>query len=147
MIHRAAEAGLSGAVGFLCIMLGAISARRGFLRGVIKYRLPLLVSLTIVLCLLVVASVWLRPSYVNRTRSDATALQTAVHIYMATRPSAHCPSLRDLTRAGILDGSRRTRDEWGHPFLIECGGEGMSVSSVGPDGQRGTADDMRTSPW
>lgn len=88
----------------------------------------------------------LERSRVNATRSDATAIQSAVTMYLATNPGGDCPSVEDLTRERILDSSRRVKDAWDRDFTIECSDGDIIVSSSGPDGQNGNDDDIRTTP-
>lgn len=66
------------------------------------------------------------------------------------RPSNQgwCPKVADL--AEYMDDDERGDDPWGHPYVIQCapslpaGARGIAVSSIGPDGRAGTADDVRS---
>lgn len=155
MIQRAAEVGLSRAVGIPLGMFSAMSAQlsggaRVLFRGVLKHRLPLFVSLTLVHWVL--AFVFLSPpvcacpSRTQRTRNDAAAIQSAVTMYVAVNPGKPCPSIDHLIGERILDSSRPVKDAWERDFTIECEGGDVIVSSAGPDGQSGNDDDIRTSP-
>jgi hypothetical protein len=54
---------------------------------------------------------------------------------------ARCPSGRDLVAAQAYDAP--PKDPWGREVQIVCDGERVVAVSVGPDGRRGTADDIR----
>lgn len=64
-------------------------------------------------------------------------------------PGKACPtSVVELTR---LSKDTSTRDPWGHEFVMLCGKDapeqapnGFGIVSVGPDGNLGTVDDVRS---
>lgn len=80
--------------------------------------------------------------HVRTTRSDAQAIRSSVLLYLGTEPGATCPTMADLLRTHILDGSRKTTDEWHRPFRIACTGDDIRVISDGPDRVPGTRDDL-----
>lgn len=54
-----------------------------------------------------------------------------------------CPkSAEHLQHQGYLDSSKSPHDRWGRAFRVECDGYEISVTSPGPDGKHGTADDV-----
>ena len=85
----------------------------------------------------------LRRAREDATRSDAQQVQSAAVLYLGQEPGAECPTVADLTEAGVLDRTRRTTDAWDHEFVIECEGDDIYVMSAGADGQMGTEDDIR----
>jgi hypothetical protein len=80
---------------------------------------------------------------VTQSRSDALEVRSAVLLYMGQEAGAGCPTMGELTEAGVLDASRRTMDAWDNPFVVECEGDDITVISTGPDGRPGTDDDIR----
>jgi general secretion pathway protein G len=82
---------------------------------------------------------------VEQTRTDLRVIQQAATIYMAQNRD-QCPSaVNDLVEDGQLSRSARTTDAWGNAFGIQCEpGVEPTAISAGPDGQEGTADDVRT---
>ncbi|MEM6960317.1 MAG: type II secretion system protein [Myxococcota bacterium] len=70
----------------------------------------------------------------SSSRTDASALQGAVTIYIAQNARAGCPTVEDLIESGLLDRSKRTTDAWDNDFRIECNGLNVEVVSNGPDG-------------
>jgi general secretion pathway protein G len=85
----------------------------------------------------------LRRAREDQTRSDAQQVQSAAVLYLGQEPGADCPSVADLSEAGVLDRTRRTTDAWDHDFVLECEGDDIWVLSAGADGQMGTEDDIR----
>jgi hypothetical protein len=63
--------------------------------------------------------------------------------YMATHPDAGCASPAELRAEKEIDSMANLNDSWGSPYLIECKGDEIVVTSPGPDKQRGTEDDIR----
>jgi hypothetical protein len=69
--------------------------------------------------------------------------------WAATHPDKACPaSIDDLKDA--LGSETSLTDPWGHPYKMLCGANlpkgarGFAVSSAGPDGADGTADDIKS---
>jgi hypothetical protein len=103
------------------------------------------VLIVLAVCLFVlflVASCPREHSLFEATRTDAHTLAGAAELYLAQYPSRGCPTTEELVAAGVMNPSQRTTDAWDHPFAIECGDEGVVVTSIGLDGQAGTEDDI-----
>jgi general secretion pathway protein G len=75
--------------------------------------------------------------------SDARQIRSVAQMYYSEHRDA-CPSPQNLIAAGELDARTKINDPWGKPFNIVCNGEELDVTSNGPDGQQGTADDITT---
>lgn len=80
------------------------------------------------------------------TRGNLYCVRTAIQIFLDRR--GHLPrSLDELTQEigdapGLLKRDALI-DSWGHPFLyVAKGTNAFSVCSAGPDGRRGTRDDL-----
>ena len=52
------------------------------------------------------------------------------------------PGVERLRDEHEISSSTRIIDPWGHIFLIACSPERIEVMSVGPDGKKGTDDDI-----
>jgi hypothetical protein len=65
--------------------------------------------------------------------------------WRADHPKKKCPaSIDDLAKYfGEDPGLPVTTDPWGHALVMTCDDKGFAISSVGPDGKPGTADDVR----
>ncbi|MCX7807061.1 MAG: type II secretion system GspH family protein [Deltaproteobacteria bacterium] len=85
----------------------------------------------------------LNEARIEQARTDAHTIRSVVEMYLAQRPNADCPTVEDLAREKFLSAQARTTDPWDRPFSIECEGDEVVVISAGPDGQIGTADDIR----
>ena len=53
-----------------------------------------------------------------------------------------CPTVSQLVQEKILDKGTNSNDPWGQPYVISCDGDDITVSSAGPDKQKGNADDI-----
>jgi general secretion pathway protein G len=84
-----------------------------------------------------------RKAQVSTTKTNANTLRQVAQQYYNEHRDA-CPTPQSLISAGELDTRSKTTDEWGKPFVIVCNGEELDVTSSGPDGQAGTADDITT---
>lgn len=80
---------------------------------------------------------------VRTTRTNAMQLRSLAQQYY-TEHRDSCPTVQSLIAAGEMDARSKTTDEWSKPFNIVCNGEDLDVTSNGPDGQAGTADDITT---
>ena len=83
----------------------------------------------------------LRDARIQQTRTDLQSVASAADMFRMDHPS-DCPSVEDLTHAGILSRGTRTTDAWDHDFVLECDDQGVIASSTGPDGQAATDDDI-----
>lgn len=82
-------------------------------------------------------------SRIDSTRTDARTLVGAVEMYLAENPGSTCATVDELVRGGFLNSATRTTDVWDGPFVIECDGTEITVTSAGPDGEHGSEDDIR----
>ena len=82
-------------------------------------------------------------SPVERTRTDAQTIRSAVELYLAQNPGGDCPGVIDLLEEHMINGNTNTEDQWRREFAIDCGGEDPMVMSAGPDGVLGNTDDIR----
>lgn len=75
------------------------------------------------------------------TYAAVMSIVGAAEVYVARHD--RCPTVEDLIRRGLIDPDRRPfTDAWDQPFLIQCGVSRAYVSSMGPDGQLGSYDDI-----
>ena len=77
----------------------------------------------------------------SSSRSDANQIQIAAQSFRAQH-SEGCPTLSLLEEEHFLDRAAREDDAWGNRFRVRCESDSLSVSSAGPDGKSGTADDI-----
>jgi prepilin-type N-terminal cleavage/methylation domain-containing protein len=82
----------------------------------------------------------IKDARIKATRADAQSIAAAATLYMSDNEG--CPTVEQLLEAKILDKNKKTKDAWGHEFLIECDQDGPVAKSSGPDGQMGTEDDI-----
>jgi hypothetical protein len=83
---------------------------------------------------------------IGTARMRVRQAREAVTQYMIETPS--CPhSIDDLVAGRFLDRGN-ARDPWGSPLVLKCPGEndsdGADITSLGPDKQLGTADDINS---
>ena len=79
----------------------------------------------------------------TQTSTDMRVIHGAVTLYMVHH--GNCPdSVQTLVDDGRLSRSARTQDAWNNEFQIICEGAEPVIASMGPDGQMGTEDDIRT---
>jgi general secretion pathway protein G len=76
----------------------------------------------------------------------AQANDVAAKIVQFMADNSECPkSLDDLVAQKYLP--KKTKDPWNRDLIIRCPGtintDGVDVVSLGPDGQEGTADDVK----
>jgi hypothetical protein len=68
-------------------------------------------------------------------------------LYLNAHPDERCPpSVEALRSEKFLDSAFMARDQWGNPFVIECSGDDIVVSTAGPDRTPGTQDDIVVPP-
>lgn len=104
---------------------------------------------TILLALAIASTARAEPSKVDDAK--LTAMKYAFEAYpswAAAHPEKYCPAkIEDLneymTKTDI-------KDPWGHAYRMACGkdmpagAKGVAISSAGPDGKFGTADDIKS---
>jgi len=74
--------------------------------------------------------------------SHVSELRAAAMRWKPVYDPSVCPAVADLIRDKELDPSFPSADPWGNPFGIDCNAGGVLAYSKGPDGKRGTADDI-----
>ncbi len=79
---------------------------------------------------------------VNQARVSAASLASAVTLSQAQHGEDSCPSFDSLVRDRVVSPETSGVDPWKNPYSIECTDSGVSVTSSGPDGRPGTADDI-----
>ena len=82
-------------------------------------------------------------SRLHQARIDIRVIRQAASAWQLGRSRGNCPSLDDLVQERFLDEGVPRLDPWNRPYLIECDGPDVTVTSAGPDGAAGTADDVR----
>lgn len=70
----------------------------------------------------------------------AIAIRVGAAIWMAN--DERCPTTDDLIKIKFVNEKVQTNDPWGQPYKIVCNEKEPVVSSAGPDGKHGTADDI-----
>lgn len=91
-----------------------------------------------------------RPPPGMMTQGAVRQYVTAIYPdYLKANPTKPCPSMQEL--AAFVAEDATTTDEWGKPLLVVCGKDlppgvttGIAIISPGPDGQLGTADDIKS---
>lgn len=81
---------------------------------------------------------------IENAKVMGTSVEAAVELWQVTH-SDRCPSVEDLVKDLKLD-PRLANDPWDMPFMIQCESDRITVSSSGPDKQRGTTDDIVATP-
>jgi hypothetical protein len=89
----------------------------------------------------------INPTEAQRTQTELVVLRDAVKSYR-TQFGAQPTQLRDLEKLGEETFSHRSfnvwsRDGWGRDYRLLAQGSDVMVVSAGPDGEYGTADDLR----
>jgi general secretion pathway protein G len=80
---------------------------------------------------------------IETTRQNAIKIRSAAQLYKMNHSGDECPTFTALVNDQILDQAGRQTDAWDHPFTIACDEkENIIVSSMGPDGRKGTDDDI-----
>jgi type II secretory pathway pseudopilin PulG len=75
--------------------------------------------------------------------TNAKALRHAIQSFRALEATEECPSLIQLKEQGVVDEASNLQDPWGKDYEVVCEGERVIVTSAGPDGNSGSADDIR----
>lgn len=70
----------------------------------------------------------------------AIAIRVGAAIWMAN--DERCPTTEDLIKIKFVNEKVQTNDPWGQPYKIVCTEKEPVVTSAGPDGKLGTADDI-----
>jgi len=84
----------------------------------------------------------LNKAKIKNAKAAVQTVRSAVGVYMATN-NAECATVQQLIDDKVIDKSTSSKDPWEHEFKIECDGTEITVTSAGPDGEFGTADDVQ----
>lgn len=87
-----------------------------------------------------------REAQIKTATFGARTIRGAVKSWWVMGDKQGCPTVNELIEDRALDEDSPRKDPWGKPWRIECSGEQVSVGSDGPDGERGTPDDIRVPP-
>jgi general secretion pathway protein G len=77
---------------------------------------------------------------IKTARKDATGLKKMVELWVMDSPG-ECPTVGVMKRDKLL-AKESGKDPWGKTYKISCEGTDIHVTSVGPDGKKGTEDDI-----
>jgi len=128
------------------IILSTSKKQRFASRGVTLVEVLIVLTIMAIIAGGAVALVFpqLKKARVKKAVLDVGVIKTAAgayqHIDKATREG--CPTVKDLVSAKQLDG-KNIDDPWDQPYIVDCAGQGVSVSSSGADRKEGTPDDVR----
>jgi len=119
-------------------------------RFLVKRALQVAGALVVVVGFLAVAAafIWTRgcPHHLRSvTEVSVRALRSAAETWRSGRGGGLCPTAEILRRDNAIDPASKLTDSWSHPFQITCEGNKVTVTSAGPDGRFGTADDIGSS--
>ncbi len=129
----------------------ALSKRRARVRrsrGVTLFEVLIVVALIALISSAVSVAALTYWEHAKRHDADSAVhtIRAAVKLWWLERDAATCPQFSDLVHDGTLDQGSPARDPWGSPWVIECVGPEITVSSNGADRQPGTPDDIRAPP-
>lgn len=79
-----------------------------------------------------------------RPRSDARVRAAIIYRYAHQAMWDHpgCPTRAQIAAAAGVKESEIFVDPWGNSYVVECSRGSVFVGSLGPDGERGTRDDI-----
>lgn len=84
---------------------------------------------------------------IETTKQNALKIRSAAQLYKMNRSGDECPSMKTLIDEQVIDQAGKQTDAWDHPFVIACDErENIVVTSFGPDGKKGTPDDIIAPP-
>lgn len=91
----------------------------------------------------VVAIPQMKEAQVKTATNGARVIRSAVSQWqLAENDYATCPTVSQLVQDKQLDAGQESNDPWGQPYEINCGEDDVTVTSVGPDKQAGSNDDI-----
>ena len=83
-----------------------------------------------------------KEAQVSTAKTDTKTLLTVIDGWRVTHSGTDCPTVEALKADKSLKQDQNTKDPWGHDYEISCGADGDAVMSWGPDGKKGTEDDI-----
>lgn len=78
----------------------------------------------------------------HTSQTWARTIRAAAQNWQETTQTCGCPTVERLVAERQLDPGASHLDSWGHPFELRCADSELYVTSAGPDGVRGTPDDI-----
>jgi hypothetical protein len=108
------------------------------MRGVVPMLTVLLVAATA--CTGVAAT----KAKIRAAQVAGCTIRTTATLWMMNNP-AGCPTVDDLKASKDLDPTFNSKDPFGSPYTIQCGGDDITVVSAGPDQKLGSVDDVLAS--
>jgi type II secretory pathway pseudopilin PulG len=83
---------------------------------------------------------------IKSTATNARQIRGAVRAWWLEHGQDQCPTVADLLEAKTLDRDSPRLDAWGNDWHVDCRGDDVTVTSVGPDRIPDTDDDIRVPP-
>ncbi len=79
---------------------------------------------------------------INWTETWMRIIRVAMQNWQADNNTTSCTTVSELVQEKHLEPGAPAVDLWGHGFVLRCSEDEITVSSAGPDGRLGTADDF-----
>ena len=84
-----------------------------------------------------------KQAQVDTAKTDTKTLLNVIDTWrMNGHSGTDCPTVEALKADKSLRQDQNTNDPWGHPYEIVCSPDGDGVTSWGPDGKKGSEDDI-----
>ena len=84
-----------------------------------------------------------KQAQVDTAKTDTKTLLNVIDTWrMNGHSGTDCPTVEALKADKSLRADQNTNDPWGHPNEIACSADGDGVTSWGPDGKKGSEDDI-----
>lgn len=84
-----------------------------------------------------------RESQIKTAETGARVIRQATQSWQASNNETNCPTMSQLVQDKQLDPGANTNDPWGQAYVLTCADGDVSVTSYGPDKQKGTKDDIK----
>lgn len=78
----------------------------------------------------------------RQAHDEARAVREVANPWRLDHPDAPCPTMESLREAHEITATSKITDPWDHVYRVECVADDTWVRSDGPDGKRGTNDDI-----
>ncbi|HEY2404479.1 MAG TPA: type II secretion system protein [Polyangiaceae bacterium] len=83
-----------------------------------------------------------RESQIKQAEIGARVIRTAIQQWQAANNESTCPTISQLVQEKDLDPGQNNNDPWNKPYTLNCSDDDVTVTSSGPDKQKGTKDDV-----
>jgi general secretion pathway protein G len=84
-----------------------------------------------------------KQAQVDTAKTDCKTLLNVIDTWrMNGHSGTDCPTVEALKADKSLRADQNTNDPWGHAYEIVCSPDGDGVTSWGPDGKKGSEDDI-----